>query len=153
MAVMEHRRAWTVAIGSGTRTVEVVYAALFGWMSIEVDGVRQARAWREWQTVVGGASLSVEADGHRLQARVTQPFGRQEYAFSLRLDGELLPGSDPQPEPRRLTRETRVAILRIVIAAAATGIVAGMAAAGAWQVAVLGIVAAIALGWLLERVV
>jgi hypothetical protein len=104
--VMEHRHSWTVTVEGIDRHVDVIYAALFGWMSIEVDGVRRARAWREVQTVLGGAELSCDLDGHRLDARVTQPFGRQAYAFALRLDGALLPGSDPQPEPRQLRRQT-----------------------------------------------
>ncbi len=108
--MMEHRRSWTVALGDKQHRVDVVYAALSGWMSIEVDGTRQARGWREYQTVFGGASLSCEFDRHRLEARVTQPWGRQEYAFALAVDGELQPGSDPQPESRALRRRTLVAI-------------------------------------------
>lgn len=153
MAVMEHRRQWTVTVGSRTRTVEVVYAALFGWMSIEVDGVRRARGWREWQTVVGGATLSADVDGHRLEARVTQPFGRQEYAFALRLDGTLLPGSDPQPEPRAVTRQTRIAILRIAAAASAGGFALAMANAHQWPGLVVSVVAVMLVEALLERIV
>lgn len=103
---MQKRKSWTVILDDVEHKVDVVYAALSGWMSIEVDGVRCARAWRELQTVIGGANLSCDVAGHRLDARVTQPFGKQEYSFSLRIDGELQPGSDPQPEPSALKRQT-----------------------------------------------
>ena len=43
-------------------------------MSIEVDGERRQRGWREFQTVFGGAVLSCDLDGHRVEARITQPF-------------------------------------------------------------------------------
>ena len=98
--VMERRHSWTSTIDGVDHRIEVIYHALTGWMEIEVDGVRQARGWREWQTVVGGANLSCTIDSHRVDARVTQPFGAQDYSFALRIDGELQPGSDPQPEPR-----------------------------------------------------
>ena len=107
---MEHRRSWTATLDGVDHRIDVVYAALSGWMSIEVDGQRRQRGWREWQTVFGGAVLSCELDGHQLDARVTQPWGRQEYAFALRIDGELQPGSDPQPEPGNLKRQTLIAI-------------------------------------------
>jgi hypothetical protein len=108
--VMQHRRSWTATLNGVDHRIDVVYAALSGWMSIEVDGERRQRGWREWQSVFGGADLSCELDGHRLDARVTQPWGRQEYAFALRIDGELQPGSDPQPEPGNLKRQTLIAI-------------------------------------------
>jgi hypothetical protein len=124
---MEHRRSWTGSVDGVDHRIDVVYRALTGWMEIEVDGVRQARGWREWQTVVGGAELSCDIDGHRIDARVTQPFGKQDYAFALRIDGQLLPGSDPQPEPRALKRQTLVAVgvlaLTIFLVTAATTIV------------------------------
>lgn len=104
--MLDFKRAWTVAVDGQPHVIEVEYAALFGWMSIHVDGVRVARGWREWQTVVGGANLACEYQGRQIHARVTQPFGRQEYSFSLRVDGVLQPGSDPQPEPRSVTRYT-----------------------------------------------
>jgi hypothetical protein len=107
---MQHRRSWTATLNGVDHRIDVVYAALSGWMSIEVDGERRQRGWREWQTVFGGADLSCQLDGHRLDARVTQPWGRQEYAFALRIDGELQPGSDPQPEPGNLKRQTLIAI-------------------------------------------
>jgi hypothetical protein len=107
---MQHRRSWTATLNGVDHRIDVVYAALSGWMSIEVDGERRQRGWREWQTVFGGADLSCQLDGHRLNARVTQPWGRQEYAFALRIDGELQPGSDPQPEPGNLKRQTLIAI-------------------------------------------
>jgi hypothetical protein len=114
---MEHRRTWTMDVDGVKRRIDVVYRALTGWMEIEVDGVRQARGWREWQTVVGGAQLSCVVDGHRVEARVTQPFGRQDYAFALKIDGVLQPGSDPQPEPGALKRQTlqAVGVLALVI--------------------------------------
>jgi hypothetical protein len=108
--VMQHRRSWTATLNGVDHRIDVVYAALSGWMSIEVDGERRQRGWREWQSVFGGADLSCELDGHRLDARVTQPWGRQEYAFALRIDGELQPASDPQPEPANLKRQTLIAI-------------------------------------------
>jgi hypothetical protein len=107
---MEHRRSWTSTFDGVDHRIEVVYRALSGWMEIEVDGVRQARGWREWQTVVGGANLSCAIGGHRVDARVTQPFAQQTYAFALRIDDQLQPGSDPQPEPRALKRQTLLAL-------------------------------------------
>ena len=107
---MEHRRSFTATLDGVDHRIEVVYRALTGWMEIEVDGVRRARGWREWQTVVGGANLSCAIGGHRVDARVTQPFGQQDYAFALKIDGHLQPGSDPQPEARALKRQTLVAI-------------------------------------------
>ena len=108
--VMEHRRSWTATLDGVDHRIDVVYAALSGWMAIEADGQQCRRGWREWQTVFGGADLSCEFNGHRLDARVTQPFGQQAYAFALRIDGELQPGSDPQPEPGNLKRQTLIAI-------------------------------------------
>lgn len=104
--VMEHRRSWTSTLDGVDHQIEVIYRALSGWMEIEVDGVRLARGWREWQTVVGGANLSCKIGGHRVEARITQPFGTQAYAFALSIDGQLQPGSDPQPEPSALKRQT-----------------------------------------------
>jgi hypothetical protein len=111
-------RSWTVVLDDAPATVRVEYAALFGWMSIFVDGVRVARAWREWQSVWGGAELSCTRGGHRLEARVTQPYGRQEYSFALRVDGILQPGSDDLPPPRAVKRNTVVAlgVLALVVA-------------------------------------
>src|SRR6478672_2229432 len=111
-------RSWTVALDDAPATVRVEYAALFGWMSIFVDGVRVTRAWREWQSVWGGAELSCTVAGHRLEARVTQPYGRQEYAFALRVDGDLQPGSDDLPPRRAAKRNTVVAlgVLALVVA-------------------------------------
>ena len=107
--VMQHRRSWTVTLDGVEHQIDVVYAGLSGWMSIEVDGQQRKRGWREWQTVIGGAVLSCELDGHRLDARVTQPFGRQQYAFALSIDGFIQPGSDAQPEPAKLKRQTLIA--------------------------------------------
>ena len=107
---MEHRRSWTVTLDGVDHRIDVVYKALSGWMSIEVDGQRRQRGWREFQTVFGGAVLSCDLDGHRLEARITQPFQQQLYSFALRIDGEVQPGSDPQPEPGNLKRQTLIAI-------------------------------------------
>jgi hypothetical protein len=86
-------------------------------MTIEVDGQPSSRGWREFQTVFGGATLSCFLGRHRVEARITQPWGQQQYAFALAIDGALLPGSDPQPEPHTLTRQTlrALAVLAIVI--------------------------------------
>ncbi len=94
------------------------YAALLGWMSIHVDGARVARAWREWQSVWGGADLSCDLAGRRLHARVTQPYGRQEYSFSLSVDGVIQPGSDDLPPPRAVKRNTVLALgaLALIVA-------------------------------------
>jgi hypothetical protein len=118
--MMEHRHSWRVNLGGGVHDVDIVYRALSGWMSIEVDGVRVARGWREFQTVFGGAELSCELDGHRLHARVTQPWGRQEYAMALAVDGVLQPGSDAQPDRKALNSETlkAIALLTLVIGVA-----------------------------------
>ncbi len=114
--VMEHRRTWTATLDGVEHRVDVVYAGLSGWMSIEVDGTRRVRGWREVQTVLGGANLSSAIGSHRIDARVTQPFGRQAYAFALRIDGEVQPGSDPQPEPRALKRQTFIAFGLLMLA-------------------------------------
>jgi hypothetical protein len=115
--MMEKRRTWNATIDGVDHQIEVVYAALSGWMTIEIDGQRSARGWREFQTVFGGATLSCALGRHRVDARVTQPWGQQQYAFALAIDGALLPGSDPQPEPRALKRQTvgALAALAIVI--------------------------------------
>jgi hypothetical protein len=103
---MQHRRTFSVRLDDRTYSIEVIYAALSGWMTIEVDGKRFARGWREWQTAFGGATLGGDLGGHRVEARITQPFDRQEYAFALRVGGELHPDSDPQPEPGDLKGKT-----------------------------------------------
>ena len=107
---MEHRRSWTVTLDGVDRRIDVVYKALSGWMSIEVDGQRRQRGWREFQTVFGGAVLWCDLDDHRLEARITQPFQQQLYSFALKIDGEVQAGSDPQPEPGNLKRQTLIAI-------------------------------------------
>ena len=104
--MMEHQRAWNATIDGVDHRIEVVYAGLSGWMTIEVDGQRAARGWREFQTVFGGATLSCTLGRHLIEARVTQPWGQQQYAFALAIDGALQPGSDPQPEPRALKGQT-----------------------------------------------
>ncbi len=115
---MQHRRAWSVRLDDRTYQIEVIYAALSGWMTIEVDGKRFARGWREWQTAFGGATLGGDLGGRRIEARITQPFDRQEYAFALRVDGELHPDSDPQPEASDLkSRSLRTAILAGLVTA------------------------------------
>ena len=115
--MMEKRRAWNAEIDGAEHRIEVVYAGLSGWMTIEIDGERAARGWREFQTVFGGATLSCVLGRHRVDARVTQPWGQQQYAFALAIDGTPLPGSDPQPDPRASKRQTlgSLAVLAIVI--------------------------------------
>jgi hypothetical protein len=115
--MMEHRRAWNATIDGVDHRIEVVYAGLSGWMTIEVDGQRAARGWREFQTVFGGATLSCALGRHFVEARVTQPWGQQQYAFALAIDGALQPDSDPQPEPRALKGQTlrALAVMAIVI--------------------------------------
>jgi len=88
------RRSWDVDLGGQRRRVDVDYKSLTGFMSIEIDGQRVARAWREWQTVAGGATLRAAFAGREFEARVTQSFGAQDYRFALRLDGQVLPGSE-----------------------------------------------------------
>lgn len=95
------------------------YAALFGWMSIFIDGARVARGWREWQSVWGGAELSCDIRGHRVDARVTQPYGRQEHSFALRVDGNVQPGSDDLPAPRTVMRNTILALGVVALLVAA----------------------------------
>jgi len=113
--MMEKRRAWDVTIDGVDHRIEVVYAALSGWMTIEVDGHHCARGWREFQTVFGGATLSCVLGRNRIDAQVTQPWGQQQYAFALAIDGVLHPGSDPQPEPRALKRQTLGALAGLAI--------------------------------------
>lgn len=113
--VLNFIRCWNVVFDGVALQVDVKYAAQFGWMSIYVDGRQSARGRREWQSVIGGANLSCDVDGHRIDARVTQPFGRQEYSFALRVDGVLQPGSDLLPEPRAVTRRTVKAIGWLVL--------------------------------------
>ena len=100
------RRAWPVELGGATHEVIVEYASLSGFMTILVDGVRFARGWREWQTVFGGAVVAGDLEGHRIEARVTQPFGSQEYSFALLVDGQIQPGSDALPPPEESKRST-----------------------------------------------
>lgn len=107
---MEHRRTWVSRLDGVDHRIEVIYRALSGWMELEVDGVRQARGWREWQTVVSGANLSCDIGGHLVEARITQPFAQQTYAIALKIDCQLQPGSDPQPEPSALKRQTLKAL-------------------------------------------
>jgi hypothetical protein len=112
---MEHRRSWTVELDGYRHRIDVVYGALVGWLSIEIDGRRVARGWREWQTVFGGATLACDFRRHRIEARVTQPWLRQEYSFGLRIDGEVQPGSDLQPPASTLRRGTLLAILAALV--------------------------------------
>jgi hypothetical protein len=94
MADFTKRHAWTVDIDGRDREVVVEYRMVSGFMSVFVDGDRVARAWREFQTVFGGARLGVDVESHALLAEITQAFGGQEYRFALSLDGRVLPGSD-----------------------------------------------------------
>ena len=116
--MLTFERSWTVALDDIPHTVRVEYAAMLGWMSIFIDGVRVARGWREWQSVWGGAELSCTLGRHRLDARVTQPHGRQEYSFALRVDGTIQPGSDDLPPPRAVKRNTITALGVLVLVVA-----------------------------------
>ncbi|HUP55733.1 MAG TPA: hypothetical protein VM408_09525 [Methylomirabilota bacterium] len=109
--------------------VDVIYRALSGWMSIEIDGQQCKRGWREWQTVFGGAVLSCDIDGHRVEARITQPFQQQVYSFKLKIDDAVQPGSDPQPEPGNLKRQTLIAIGWLTLSI--TIVIVGMRVLGA----------------------
>jgi hypothetical protein len=104
------RRTWPVELDGRVREITVEYASLSGFMTILVDGSRLARAWREWQTVFGGAVVTSDLDGHRIEARITQPFGVQTYSFALTVDGRLEPGSDDLPPPPAVKRSTLGAI-------------------------------------------
>jgi len=108
--MLEHRRSWQVTVDGHPHTVDVIYGALFGWMSIEIDGVQQVRAWREFQTVWGGADLTCAVDGHVLAARITQPYGRQHYSFALTIDGAIQEGSDLLPPAGGVRRQTLLAL-------------------------------------------
>lgn len=116
------RRDWDVAIDGRLRRVTVEYRNLSGFMSIYVDETRVARAWREWQTVFGGAVVAADVDAHRIEARVTQPFAAQHYAFALRVDGQLQPGSDDQPAPGQSKRSTALALVGLVVVVAIVSI-------------------------------
>ena len=111
------RREWHIDLEGRPRTVMVEYAMLTGFLTISVDGARVARAWREWQTVFGGANLAVDLDGHQVAARITQPYGAQEYKFALSVDGQVQPGSDDLPPPSELKRSNarRFAGIAVVI--------------------------------------
>jgi hypothetical protein len=88
---------------------------LTGFMTILVDGSRAARAWREWQTVFGGAVVVADLEGHRIEARITQPFGVQDYSFALTVDGQTALGSDDLPPPRAVKRSTLRVIAGIAL--------------------------------------
>lgn len=107
------RREWRVSVDDETHLIAVEYAMVSGWMSIELDGSRVARGWREWQTVFGGANLGASLGAHQLAARVTQTFGAQDHRFSLSLDGAILPGSDVMPTPRQGGQSTAAGIATI----------------------------------------
>ena len=49
---------------------------------------------------------AARSTGHRIEARVTQPFGSQDYSFALSVDGRLEPGSDDLPAPSTVKRST-----------------------------------------------
>jgi hypothetical protein len=100
MADLTKRRRWQIELDGRPHVVDVEYAILTGFMTVLVDGARLARRWREWQTIVGGAVVDGSVDGHRIQARITQRFGEQEYKFALMVDGEVQSGSDDLPAPR-----------------------------------------------------
>jgi Fas apoptotic inhibitory molecule (FAIM1) len=115
MADLTKRRRWDVELDGRPHVVDVEYAMLTGFMTVLVDGSRLARRWREWQTVVGGAVVDGTVDGHRIEARITQRFGEQEYRFALMVDGQVQPGSDDLPAPR----EVGIASLRRLLGLAA----------------------------------
>ncbi len=50
--VLEHRRSWTATLDGVDHRIDVVYAAFSRWMTIEVDGERCQRGWRERQTLI-----------------------------------------------------------------------------------------------------
>lgn len=113
--MLEHRHSWQVTLDGHPHAVDVIYLALFGCMSIEIDGVQRARAWREFQTVWGGADLTCNLDGHILAARITQPYGRQEYSFALSIDGAIQEGSDLLPPPGGIKRQTLRALAALAV--------------------------------------
>ena len=123
------RRRWEIELDGRSRVVDVEYAMLTGFMTILLDGSRLARGWREWQTVFGGAVVIGETRGHRIEARVTQVFGGQEYRFALTIDGHLQPGSDDQPTPGGVRRSTARQLLIHVAVIAAIGFAVGLVAA------------------------
>jgi hypothetical protein len=112
---LERRRTWQVTLDGQQREVVVVYEGLLGWMSIEVDGQRRARGWREFQSAFGGATLAAEVDGHRIEARVTQPYMIQEYSISLTIDGQIQSGSDALPTAARSWATTLAIIVFVAI--------------------------------------
>ena len=99
------RRGYDVDLADGRHHVVIDYKALTGFMSIEVDGQRVVRGWREFQTIWGAAKLTCSVGGRRIDALVTQPLG-QGYRFALQLDGVALPGSDAQTSSSAVNRST-----------------------------------------------
>ena len=81
-----------------------------GWMSIEVDGERRNVAGGSGRRCSGvpywRATSTVIASTRGSRSR----YGQQVYSFALMIDGALQPGSDPQPEPGKLKRQTLIAI-------------------------------------------
>jgi hypothetical protein len=114
MADLTKRRRWDVELEGRSHVVDVEYAMLTGFMTVLVDGSRLARGWREWQTVVGGAIVAGVLDGHRIEARITQRFGGQEYRFALMVDGQVQPGSDDLPAPRAVRQASLKALLGLM---------------------------------------
>jgi hypothetical protein len=114
MADLTKRRRWDVELEGRSHVVDVEYAMLTGFMTVLVDGSRLARGWREWQTVVGGAIVAGVLDGHRIEARITQRFGGQEYWFALMVDGQVQPGSDDLPAPRAVRQASLKALLGLM---------------------------------------
>jgi hypothetical protein len=119
---LDVRRQWHLALDGGEHDVVVQFSALSGFMSIEVDGKRVARAWREVQMAVGGANLEARVGDHTLAARATQGSGVVDIQFSLSLDGEVLPGSDAQPTPTQIARHAAAGLITLVTIASATGL-------------------------------
>ena len=114
MSDLTKRRHWDVELDGRPHVVDVEYAMLTGFMTVLVDGTRLARGWREWQTVVGGAVVAGVIDGHRIEARITQQFGGQDYRFALMVDGQVQPGSDDLPAPRAVRQASLKALLGIM---------------------------------------
>jgi Fas apoptotic inhibitory molecule (FAIM1) len=123
MADLTKRRRWEVQLEGRPHVVDVEYAMLSGFMTVLVDGSRLARGWREWQTVVGGAVVAGVVDGHRIEARITQQFGGQEYRFALMVDGQVQPGSDDLPAPRDVRRASLKAFLGLIALVAGVTVV------------------------------
>lgn len=108
---MEHRRTWLVDLGTRQRRVDVVYETVPGWLSIEVDGVTQVRAWRAWQAAWGGAQVSCRIAGHSMVARLVRAYEPSSVVVGLAVNGAVMPGSDPMPTTTQSRRQTLLAVI------------------------------------------